>query len=124
MADIDETNAYGAAWCAPNALKPNGVVQLARDFPAMLEVKEYWRAQYPDHQSDQVDQTIEVVYGEAMVARVAHSEALATHPAWGRAKLETELRSSSSLTMAMLGLLSEDHVISARLSATLGRRRS
>ena len=124
MSEIDDAGAFGAAWCAPNPVNPNGLVQLARDFPAIVEVKNHWREQFADHLGDQVDQIVETVYGEAMVARVAHSEALVTHPLWGRAKLEAELRSPTALTMAMLGLLSEDHVISSRLTAALGRRRS
>lgn len=124
MSNIDEVAAVAAAWCPPSKDKPNGTVQMARDFPAILEVKAYWRSQFPDHHGDQIDQIIEEVYGEAMVARVAHSESLASHPAWGRSKLENELRSPTALTMAVLGLLSEDYVISARLTGALGKRRS
>lgn len=124
MSNIDEAAGVAAAWCPPSKDKPNGTIQMARDFPAILEVKAYWRSQYADHHGDQIDQVIEDVYGEAMVARLAHSESLASHPAWGRAKLENELRSPTALTMAILGLLSEDYVISARLAGSLGKRRS
>lgn len=124
MSNIDETMAVAAAWCTPSKEQPNGTVQMARDFPAILEVKDYWRAQYPDHHGDKIDQVVEDVYGEAMVARIAHSESLASHPAWGRTKLENELRSTTALTMAVLGLLSEDYVIAARLAPLLGRRKA
>ncbi|MFO0726459.1 MAG: ATP-binding protein [Myxococcota bacterium] len=123
MSNIDETSAVAAAWCPPSTDKPNGSIQLARDFPAILEVKSYWRSQYPDHQGDQIDSIIEDVYGEAMVARIAHSESLATHPTWGRARVDTELRSPVALTMSILGLLSEDYLISARVTGTLGKRK-
>lgn len=122
MSNIDDSAAVAAAWCPPSKDRPNGLVQLARDFPAILEVKAHWRSQFPDHHGAHIDQVVEDVYGEAMVAQVAHSESLASHPAWGRAKLESELRSPTALTMAVLGLLSEDYVISMRLTAALGRR--
>jgi hypothetical protein len=121
-ADIDESGAYAVAWMKPNKDKPTGLVQLGRDFPVIVEVKKYWRLQYADHLGDEIDRIIEDVYGEVMVARLAHSEELATDPRWGRAKLELELRSPAPLTMALLGLLSEDHLISARM-AGLGVRR-
>lgn len=122
--DIDESGAYAAAWMKPNKDKPNGLVQLARDFPAMVEVKQYWREQYADHLGDDIDRIIEEVYGEVMVARVAHSEELATDPRWGRSKVENELRSPASLTMALLGLFSEDHLIAARVNGLGVRRRA
>ncbi|MCC7536070.1 MAG: hypothetical protein IT379_07645 [Deltaproteobacteria bacterium] len=124
MADIEPDRLVAAAWCPPSRVKPSGVVQLARDFPAILEVKKFWRAQYADHHGNQIDRIVEEVYGEAMVARIAHSESLASHRSWGRTKVEEELRSEAALTMSVLGLLSEDHIISARLAGTLGRRRS
>lgn len=120
--DIDESGAYAAAWMKPNKDKPNGLVQLGRDFPAVVEVKKYWRDQYADHLGEDIDRIVEEVYGEVMVARIAHSEELASDPRWGRAKLDTELRSPASLTMALLGLVSEDHLISARV-AGLGTRK-
>lgn len=122
MSELDSTAAYAAVWNPPSAAKPNGLVQLARDFPAVVEVKKYWREQFAEYHGDQIDGVIEEVYGEVMVARLAHSESLASHPAWGRAKVDRDLRSSTALTMAVLGLLSEDHVISARLAVLLGKR--
>ena len=88
-----------------------------------MEVKKYWRDQFADHHGDQIDSVVEEIYGEVMVARLAHSESLASHPAWGRAKLDADLRSPTALTMAVLGLLSEDHIIGAKLTGLLGKRR-
>jgi hypothetical protein len=120
MSNLDPDTAYAAAWCPPNKSEPGGIIQLARDFPAIVEIKNYWRSQFASHHGDQIDQTIEDVYGETMVARIAHSESLASHPSWGRSKLERELRSPTSLTMSILGLLSEDYLISARLRSKFG----
>lgn len=122
MAELDNTAAYAAVWNPPSAAQPNGLVQLARDFPAIAEVKKYWRDQFADHHGDQIDSVVEEIYGEVMVARLAHSESLASHPAWGRAKLDADLRSPTALTMAVLGLLSEDHIIGAKLTGLLGKR--
>jgi hypothetical protein len=121
-ADIDESEAYAAAWCPPSKDRTNGLVQLARDFPMFREVKEYWRSLYPPHYGDKIDKEIESVYGEAMVARLAHSEAFLANPNWGRSKVERELRTPAALTMSVLGLLTEDTVINNRLRG-LGVRR-
>lgn len=122
LANIDESCSYAAAWTRPSKEKPNGVIQIARDFPAVVEVKKYWRGHYPDHLGAEIDVIVEDVYGEAMVARIAHSEQLARDPRWSRSRIETHLRSMDALTMALLGLYGEDHVIRARLAA-LGPKR-
>lgn len=119
---ISEKSDVAAVWCPPSATHPQGLVQLARDFSAIREVKTYWRDKYPDHFSDRIDEVVEEVYGEAMVARLAHSEGLACDPRWGRTRVDNELRTGAALTMAVLGLLSEDTVISNRLRG-LGVRR-
>ncbi|MFI5297233.1 MAG: hypothetical protein ACHREM_03980 [Polyangiales bacterium] len=115
---------YAAAWSSTSREHPAGLVQLARDFPAIGEVKKYWRDQYPDHLGDRIDGVVEDVYGKALVARIAHSEALVRDATWGRSLVESELRSPAALTMALLGLVSEDAVISARLTGLGVRRRA
>jgi hypothetical protein len=41
----------------------------------------------------------------------------------GATRVKDELRSLAALTMAVLGLLSEDHIITAKLAAILGKRK-
>lgn len=123
-ANIDQTGRYAAAWSPPSASHPGGLVQLATDFPAFVELRKYWRDQYPDHLGDQIDDTIAQVYGEGMVARIAHSEALVSQPSWGRETVERELRSPTALTMAVLGLLTEDQIIASKLAGMGVRRRA
>lgn len=121
---ISEPGEFAAAWCGPTKDRPHGVIQLARDFSAFLEVKKYWRDQYPDHLGGEIDAIIEAVYGETMVARIAHSEALLSNPKWGRSRVELELRTPAALTMSVLGLLSEDGLIAGRLAGLGVRRKS
>lgn len=122
-ADDDVESGCAAAWCRSDPAEPAGVVVLSRKFPAFVEVKKYWRDQYADHLGPQIDEVVETVYGEAMVARIAHSEALVHDEKWGRQRVEDELRSPEALTMAALGLVSEDQVIVSRLAAIVGRRK-
>ncbi len=122
LAEIDESERYAAVWCTPSKARPCGLVLVARDFATFVEVKQHWRGQYPEHLGERIDAVIEEVYGEAMVARLAHSEQLVTDPKWGRAMVNDKLRSPEALTMAVLGLLSEDYTISQRLKG-LGVRR-
>lgn len=122
QADLDPSGAAAVAWNPRSASEPDGLIQIARDFPSIVEVKRYWRSQYPDSVGDEVDRVVEEVYGEVMVARIAHSEALVSHPLWGRTRVDRDLRSGTALTMALLGLLSEDQIIAQRLTG-LGVRR-
>ena len=73
---------------------------LNRQFPPFEELREYWAKQFADHLRDEVQRTIEDVYGESMVARIAHSEELRHDPRWGSKRVEERLRSPESLTMA------------------------
>lgn len=113
-----------AVFVPPSAVATSGEVLLSEDFAPFSEVIRYWQQQYPDHLADEVGQTVRDVYGQSMVARVAHSQALARDPNWGQKKVSTELRSPAALTMAALGLVNEDHVISSRLGSILGVKRN
>jgi len=95
-----------------------------RQFAPFVELREYWKQLFADHLVDEVQKCIEEVYGEVMVAKIAHSEELRSDPRWGGARVESELRSPVALTMAALGLIAEDQVIAARLRAGLGAKAS
>jgi hypothetical protein len=123
MSNTDEDGIYPVAWYRETSAHPNGVVQIARDWKMFVELKKHWRDQFPAHLSEEVDAIIEEVYGEAMVARIAHSEQLVHDPAWGKHRVE-ELRSQSALTSSMLGLLSEDQAIATRMGRFGVKRRS
>ena len=61
-------------------------------------------------------------YGEIAVAKIAHSEHLkGMHLS---STIETEFRSSSALTMSLLGLLSKEAVIAPRLGRFGVKRRN
>ena len=65
---------------------------------------------------------MEQCYGETAVAKVAHTEYL--KPLVNDAKIvEDEMRSSAALTMALLGLMSEDSLITRRLASVLSKKR-
>ncbi len=123
MANTDEDGIYPVAWYRETAAHPNGVVQIARDWKMFVELKRHWRDQFPPHLGEEVDQIVEEVYGEAMVARIAHSEQLVHDPAWGKHRVE-ELRSQGALTSSMLGLLSEDQAIATRMGRLGVKRRT
>ena len=114
---------YAAAWSPPSVSNPSGLVQLAKNFPAMAEVRRFWTNQYPDHMAADIEDIISKVYGEVMVARIAHSEQLVRDANWGQAQVDAELRTPAALTMSLLGLMSEDQLIGSRVSG-LGLRRS
>ena len=107
----------------PSSAEPAGVVTLNREVTPLLEVLSHWKERYPDHFEQQIEDTVKDVYGQAMVARVAHSQALARDPAWGQTRVTQELRSPAALTMAALGLINDDFVIASRLGGLLGTKK-
>lgn len=54
------------------------------------------------------------------VAKIAHSEALKRM--LSKEKVESELRTDAALTMALLGLIAEEAMISTQLHGKVGRR--
>jgi hypothetical protein len=111
-----------AVWSPNDPRHENGVVLLNRQFAAFVELNEFWKQCHADRLTDEVQKCIEEVYGEVMVAKVAHSEELRSDPRWGGSRVESELRSPTALTMAALGLIAEDQLIAARLRARLGAK--
>ncbi len=112
-----------AAWVKNDGAAQNGCIYARRSFPAFVEVRDHWQAKYPDYMAETIQDIVEDVYGEALVARIAHSEMLASDPAWGRQRIEL-LRSDVALTMAVLGLVSEDARIQSRIAGKLGKAKA
>ena len=63
---------------------------------------------------EEIVKIIHTVYGTAAVSKVAHSEHMKA--LIQASKVDTEMRSDLSLTMSLLGLMSEGTTIEARLS--------
>lgn len=119
-----EVEGGSAAVFAPStSCEPAGLVILNEDFAPFVEVVKHWQSFYPDQYATQIRQTVHEVYGQAMVARVAHSQVLAKDANWGQKRVEEELRSPASLTMAALGLINEDYMINAKLSGLIGMKK-
>ena len=123
VSEADVEPGRAAAWVAPSSADPQGVVLLNRNFTPFVEVLDYWSKLYPEHLAEKVRQVVEQVYGESMVARIAHSESLARNEHWGRKAVDNDLRTPPALTMSALGLINEDTHIAKRLGHLLGGRR-
>ena len=68
-----------------------------------------------------IAQTVRRVFGEIAVCKVAHSQKLVgTVP---KEELDTYYRSEPALTVALMGLLAEEAVITQRLAVKLGRKK-
>jgi hypothetical protein len=81
-----------------------------------------WQVMYPDHLSEAIRDEVIAVYGETAVAKVAHSEQMKV--IMPRQVIEQELRSCSSLTMALLGLMAEEALLATRIGGKFGKKRS
>tara|TARA_A100001037_G_scaffold270459_1_gene265299 strand:+ start:406 stop:780 length:375 start_codon:yes stop_codon:yes gene_type:complete len=109
-----------ASW-QPNAPgNPEGVVLINVEHPVIEAGIIRWQELYPIHHAEAVREVVTQAYGEIAVAKVAHSEQLkALIPS---RRIDDVLRSDESLTMALLGLIAEEAVISVRLRK-LGRKK-
>ena len=110
-----------AAWQPHDPEHPEGVVLLNVEHPVVASVVAHWQSQYPAHHSEGIARDVQDIYGQVAVAKVAHSEHL--KGILPSPTIEDELRSEQSLTMALLGLMAEDGLISSRIAGKYRRRR-
>ncbi|NBD12976.1 hypothetical protein [Corallococcus silvisoli] len=110
-----------AVWQPRDPEYPNGVVLLNVEHPVLTQQIAHHQAQYPDHFAEDVATEVRNVYMEVAIAKIAHSEffrSILPSP-----EVDGELRSPHALTLALLGLVSEDFVIHNRLSKKFGKAR-
>ncbi|MER6575280.1 hypothetical protein [Nonomuraea sp. NPDC001023] len=100
---------------------PTGLVRVNIQHPALAEVIATWQNAYADHLADSIAQEIADVYGQVAVSKVAHSEHYRS--IYDPSTID-EMRSSTALTMGLLGLMAEDAIISTRLGGKYGRRKA
>jgi hypothetical protein len=110
-----------AAWQPNDPIYPEGAVLLNVQHPVLTDQVAHWQRQYPDHLGDQVAEAVLNTYGEIAVAKIAHSEHL--KGLLPSRTVDEDLRSEAALTLALLGLLTEDAVIATRIGGRLGKQR-
>lgn len=110
-----------AAWQPHDPEFPGGVVLLNVEHPVLTQQIDHYQSQYPDHFAEQVGVEVLNVYKEVAVAKVAHSEYLRS--LLPSQEVDKELRSPHALTMALLGLVTEDAIITTRLGSKFGKAR-
>jgi hypothetical protein len=94
-------------------------VFLKLDHPVIQNVITYWQGRYHEQYAASIRQDVLDVYGMHVVARVAHSESL--RGLVPEKRILEDMRNDSALTMSMLGLVPEDHVLLTRLGGKYGR---
>jgi hypothetical protein len=110
-----------AAWQPNDPEYPEGVVLINVDHPVLRSVIEHWQAQYADHHAESIEQDVIEVYGQVAVSKVAHSEHL--KGLLPSQTVDKSLRSDEALTMSLLGLMAEDHLISTRVGGKYSKKR-
>jgi Histidine kinase-, DNA gyrase B-, and HSP90-like ATPase len=110
-----------AAYTRPNMDKPTGLIVIYGEHPVLRHIVETYQRDYAPHLADDVRKVVEDVYGQVAVAKIAHSEGMCGLV--DREVIDKQLRSPEALTMALLGLISEDCLIRQRLSKAIGKRR-
>tara|TARA_Y100000588_G_C14104254_1_gene860211 strand:- start:177 stop:1208 length:1032 start_codon:yes stop_codon:yes gene_type:complete len=100
-----------ATWCP---LDPDGpTVLLNQDAPILQESIEFHTAKYAEVFAEDVGKTIMKTYGEIAVAKIAHSQRLIKDIS--SQQLDQTYRSEEALTIALMGLMAEEALISRRL---------
>jgi hypothetical protein len=110
-----------AAWQPKDPEYPEGVVLINIDHPILRSVIEHWQSQYADHHAEAIEKDVIAVYGQVAVSKVAHSEHLkGIVPS---VTVEKAMRSDEALTMALLGLMAEDHLIATKIGGKYSKKR-
>ncbi len=110
-----------AAWQPNDPEFPEGVVLINIEHPVLQSVIEHWQSQYADHHAEDIAKDVIDVYGQVAVSKVAHSEHLkGIVPSQ---IVEKQMRSEEALTMAILGLMAEDHLIATKVGGKYSKKR-
>jgi hypothetical protein len=118
-ADINDSGMI-AAWQKPTATYPSGCIELDKDHLVFRSQIEHWQKQYPAAAAREVEQLVREAYEEVAIAKVSHLHAL-TGSVFSEEKRD-EMLSNPALSMALLGLISEDALIAPR-TGKLGIKR-
>ncbi len=111
-----------AVWQPHHPQHSEGAVLINTDHPVLRHVIEHWQSQYADHHAESIEQDVIAVYGEIAVSKIAHSEHL--RGILPSNIIDKQLRSDESLTMGLLGLMAEDHLISTRVGGKYSKKRN
>jgi hypothetical protein len=117
---MGEDRRWVAAWERLNASYPNGCVLLNIDHTVIREIVGNWQDKYPHHE-EAGEAFVIAILGELLAAKVAHSEWM-TGAGVTRSEVDEQLRSPSALSMALLGLVAEDHFIATHIGGKLGKQ--
>ena len=108
-----------ALW-APN--DPDGpTVVLNVDSLLLEESVRYHQDQYPDVYAEEVGNIVRNTFGEVAACKIAHSQKLTQEVP--EEELDEKYRNEGALTVALMGLLAEESLISQRLGK-LGKKKS
>lgn len=120
----DDINDPGmiAAWQPPNAKNPNGLVELDLQHPIIQSQIKYWQDQYNPASKFDVERIVKEAYEDVAVAKVSHMHSLAGDRVFSEEKC-AEMLENPALTTSLLGLISEDAVITPRLGGLGTKKR-
>jgi hypothetical protein len=117
--DEFENELHLAAWVPHDPRGPT--VILNQEAPVLLESIKHHQDQYPDIHAEEIAKTVMDAYGEIAASKIAHSQKLTMKIS--EQELDATYRSEPALTIALMGLLAEEAVISQRLGR-FGRKKA
>ena len=99
----------------------DNTVVLNPEAPVVMESVKHHQDQYPPVYAEEVQKVVLSVFGEVAVAKVAHSQKL--RKLISDQEIRDDYRNEKVLTIALMGLLAEESLISQRLGK-LGRKKA
>lgn len=120
----DDINDKGmiAAWQPPSATYANGLIELDETHEVIQGQIRYWQSQYAPVHSEQIRDIVKAAYEDVAIAKVSHMQSLAVD-VFSEEKL-VEMLQNPALTTSLLGLISEDAVITPRLGGIGAKRKA
>jgi len=118
--DVDSDGMI-AVWTDPNPSQPSGLILMDKTHPVILSQISYWQSQYDKVNAKQIEEIVRDSYADVAMAKVSHVHAL--EGSIFSEGVKREMLSNESLTMSLLGLISEDMYISPRLGALGGKKK-
>jgi hypothetical protein len=103
---------FVAQYTPPDVDHKGGIVTIWVEHPMFLRLIEFHKSRFPDREPESVRALVEKLYGQALVARIAHTEQM--HGIMKENSID-EMRSPAALSLALFGIMPEDAYITQQL---------
>jgi hypothetical protein len=111
---------YDQEWHLATWSRERATVFLNRDAKLIQDTITYYQDQYPEQYAEEIVEIVKDVFGEVACCKVAHAQQLAY--VMSESEIDENYLTDEALTIALMGLISEETIIAQRLGK-LGRKK-